>query len=250
VRVLNWKTARARARSVGVVATLAAACILVFAAPASAHNFSVKGTTTCPHGEHIVTWTITNGEANFGALTVDSASAVLNGTTYAVTGYTSPIPPMSSTQGTSTVPGAQTGEIRITVNGHFADGFTFTARGHVDLQPPCNETTTTTASTTTTSTSSPSTTAPSTTATSGPPVTGGTSPSTGGTSPSSGVSPTEASLAPGQQGGVQAEEAGTGSLPRTGADATNWALVGFTTLAFGVALLVFSSAKGPLARRR
>jgi LPXTG-motif cell wall-anchored protein len=249
VRVQRWKTARTRARGAGIVAIVAAACVLVFAAPASAHNFTVHGVTDCPHGEHIITWTIGNPD-HFGPLTIVSATAEIGGTTYAVTGYTSPIPEGGSTNATTTTPGSETGEIHITVNGRFADGFTFTARGHVDLQPPCEETTTTTASTTTTSTTTTSTTAPPTTVTSGPPVTGGTTPATGGTSPSSAVSPTQASLPAGQQGAVAAEEAGSGTLPRTGADATNWTLVGLATLGFGLALLALSSARRPAVRRR
>ncbi len=242
MRVLVWETARARVRSAGIVAVVAAACVLLFATPASAHSFTVRGATTCPDGEHVVTWTIRNPETEFGPLTITSASAEVGGTTFAVTGYTSPIAERSSTTATTTVPGSVNGQITITVRGRWADGVTFTATGSVDLQPPCEETTTTTASTTT------STTSPPTSVTTSPPVTGGTTPATV-TTPSSGVSPTEASLPAGQVGGVQAEEAGNATLPRTGADATNWTLVGLAALGFGAALLALSSTR-PLARRR
>jgi LPXTG-motif cell wall-anchored protein len=52
------------------------------------------------------------------------------------------------------------------------------------------------------------------------------------------VAPTTAS-----QSSVGGIEAGGGTLPRTGADTTNWLLVGLTALAFGVSLLAVSSKR-------
>jgi LPXTG-motif cell wall-anchored protein len=217
------------------VAIVATALLLAWARPAWAHHVAVSGTTSCPDANHLVTWTIHNVETlPDRTMTIVSASAEVNGTTYAVTGYNSTVAPDGDTQATSTVPGDVEGTITITVHVTWPDSYTGTATGSVELTPPCNDTTTTTPSTTTPTTTA--TTAPS--SSTSPPVTGGTAPSTAGPAPSTG----------GVQGGVQAAETGGGTLPTTGADSTNWALVGLTALLFGAAL-VGVSAKRVSTRR-
>jgi LPXTG-motif cell wall-anchored protein len=236
VRVQAWQLHRSRARSAGVITIVVVAVVLVFARPAWAHSPSASGTTSCPDANHIVSWTINNPDTDFGAATILSATARLHATNYAVTGYDASIPPAGSTHATTTVPGGETGSIRLTVRVRWADNFEGEAKASVELQPPCNETTTV-PSTTTPSTTTPSTTAPSssTSPSSGPPVSGG------------GVSPTglgATTTAPG--GGAAGAEAGaaSGSLPRTGSPSTNWALVGFASFAFGGLLLAASSKRG------
>jgi LPXTG-motif cell wall-anchored protein len=211
-----------------VVTIVVAAVLLAFAAPAWAHTVAVTGTTSCPGGNHLVSWTIHNNETSADrSLTIVSATATVGGNTYAVTGYDATLPPQGDTPASTTIPGDVTGTVTITVNVRWPDNFRNHATGTVDLVEPCTETTTTTSASTTTST-------PSTTATSGPPVTGGTAPST---------------LAPGggqqsgQQSGVAGVEAGSGALPRTGGDTTNWTLVGLTAIAFGALLLAVSSKR-------
>jgi LPXTG-motif cell wall-anchored protein len=236
VRVLALHPVRSRARSVAVVAIVATAFLLAWARPAWAHHVAVSGTTSCPDENHLVTWTIHNVETlPSRPMTIVSASAEVNGTTYAVTGYDTTVAPDGNTQATSTVPGDVEGTINITVRVTWPDNYNGTATGSVELTPPCHETTTTTPSTTTPTTTA--TTAPS--GSTSPPVTGGTAPSTAGPGPSTN----------GVEGGVQAAEAGGGTLPRTGAaNATNWALVGLTALLFGAALVAVSAKR--VATRR
>jgi LPXTG-motif cell wall-anchored protein len=239
VRVLTLHPVRSRARSVAVVAIVATALLLAWARPAWAHKVAVSGTTSCPDANHLVTWTIHNNETlPDRPMTIASVSAEVNGTTYAVTGYDTTVAPDGDTQATSTVPGDVEGTITITVHVRWPDNFSGTATGSVELTPPCNETTTTTTPSTTTPTTT-ATTAPS--SSTSPPVTGGTAPSTAGPGPSTGGAPA------GVEGGVQGAEAG-GTLPRTGADATNWALVGLTALLFGAALVAVSAKR--VATRR
>jgi LPXTG-motif cell wall-anchored protein len=207
-----------------VVTIVVVAFLLAFARPAWAHTVAVTGTTTCSDGNHVVSWTIHNNEtAADRTLHIVSATATNAGTTYPVTGYDASIPPQGDSPASSTLPGGVTGTVTITVNVRWTDGFRNHATGSIELVSMCSP------STTTTPTSTPSTTQPSTSTTGGPPVTtGGISPSTAPGSPSSGVA------------GIQA---GSGSLPRTGSNSTDWTLVGLTAIAFGVLLLAVSSKR-------
>jgi LPXTG-motif cell wall-anchored protein len=230
---------RPRARSIAVIAIMAVAFVLAIARPASAHVVEVEGSTSCPDGTHHVSWTIHNVEtaADRSMIIVD-ATAEVGGETYPVTGYEAGVEPDGTTVGTTIVPGDVTGTIETTVRVRWPDDYRGTARGSVELEPPCEDTTTTT-----TPTTGPTTTAPTTPpSTEGPPNTGGTAPSTAAPPPSTGPGP-------GITGGVEAEEAGApGSLPRTGRDSTNWALVGVAAIGFGATLLAVSKRGRRFAR--
>jgi LPXTG-motif cell wall-anchored protein len=243
VREQAWQLTRTRTRSVAVVTLAVLALVLVLARPASAHTPSVTGTTSCPDGTHHVAWTINNDQdASFGPMKILSAKATVNGTDYGVSGYDQTVPPAGSTHAATTVPGAVTGTVHIVLHVLWPqDNFDGHTSGDVELQSPCNETSTSTASTT--STPPNSGTAPES-STTGPPVSGATTPTTAGGSPG-GI---EAGASTTAGGGVQGEEAGSGTLPRTGAPSTNWALVGFASLAFGAALLLV--ARRPARLRR
>jgi LPXTG-motif cell wall-anchored protein len=234
VRVQAWQLHRSRARSAGVITIIVVAVVLVLARPAWAHTPTASGTTSCPDANHHVSWTINNPDTAYGAATILSATATVGANNYTVSGYDAAIPPAGTTHATTTVPGDVTGTIHLTVHLRWADNFEGSATASVELQPPCNETTTvpTTTSTTTTSTTTPSN---STTPSSGPPVSGG-----------GGVSPTGAGVTSAPSGGAAAAEAGAGSasLPRTGAPSTNWALIGLASFAFGGLLLAASSKRG------
>jgi LPXTG-motif cell wall-anchored protein len=247
VRVQALHLVRPRARSAGIVTIVVVAFVLALARPASAHTPTASGSTSCPDANHLVSWTIHNSDRDFGTMTIASATATIGGTTYAVTGYEADVPPLSTTHATTTVPGDVTGTIDLTLQVHWPDGFKNHASASVELQAPCHETTTTTPSTTSPSTTTPSS-QPNSSTTGGPPVTGGTAPSSGG----GGAGGEQAGGQGGVEGGVAGIEAGSGgTLPKTGASSTNWALVGFTAVAFGGALLAVSKrgVRGLFARR-
>jgi hypothetical protein len=223
---------RTRARRLTVVATGALGVVLLTAAPAFAHTLVVSGTTSCPAADHVVNWTIRNHEtAADRTLTIESATAVIGGTTYAVTGFDPTIPPTGSTTASSTVPGDVTGTIVITVNAKWPDGFKNKATGSVDLVDPCPVTTTTTAATTTT------TGVGATTTTGGP-----------------GVSTASTSVPPTTVGGVQGissgptTTSGSGALPFTGSSGGTGAVVGVTALALGLVLLVGAKRGGAFTK--
>lgn len=187
-------------RLLAVLATVAG-ILFVAAVPAWAHHPVLSGSTSCPDENHLVTWTIGNSESA-QVMTINSAIAELNGTTYAVTGYSTTVVGGGSTTGTTIVPGNLTGTITLTVNADWTDRFNTTRTTSVALEFPCNETTTTTTvpeeTTTTTApeetttttvaetttTTAPeettTTTAPEETTTSGPVVTIETTTTTGG----------------------------------------------------------------------
>jgi LPXTG-motif cell wall-anchored protein len=136
--------ARGRAGRVGLVAGLIAAGVFALAAPASAHNAAVSGSTSCSDGAHVVTWSIGNDWPT--PMTIASATAVVGGQSYAVTGYANPVS-MTGTTATSVVPGGVSGTIVLTVHVTWSD-WAQTPTASVDLLSNCS--TTTTQSTTTT----------------------------------------------------------------------------------------------------
>lgn len=221
---------RTRSRAVAVVA-VAVGALVAMAAPAAAHTVAVEGVTSCPDANHLVTWTLQDHYTTAGrTMTITSASATIDGQTYAVTGYDATLPPGGTTQATTTVPGDVTGTITLTLRATWSDGYKGKASGSVVLQQPCVETTTTTASTTTTSTSQPST-----STTSSPPVTGGTTP-TSAAPPSSGVLDTSAGV-------TSAAGAANGTLPHTGEDSQPWAFAGIGAFVLGLVLLTLTSKR-------
>jgi LPXTG-motif cell wall-anchored protein len=218
-----------------VATIVVVAIVLAFARPAWAHTVAVTGSTSCPDANHLVSWDIHNNETSSDrTLTILSATATIGGNTYAVQGYDAVVPPQGDTQATTVIPGDVTGTVTITVQAHWPDDFKNHATGSVELQAPCLDTSTTVPPTT-----APPTTAPPATPPTGPPTTPGP-PVSQGNVPSSG----------GPQGSVAGIESGpgaAGTLPRTGADTTNWALVGLVSLAFGGSLLLVGTKR--FARR-
>jgi LPXTG-motif cell wall-anchored protein len=153
---------------VALVTGVVAAVIVGLALPASAHSASLSGSTQCFNEDHLVTWHITNSSQTSTLLmAVTSIEAKIGNTTYAVTGYTTPLAKGASTDGTSTVPGGVTGTITATMHTTWPDGVTDTDIESVTLEENCVSTTTTSASTSTstTTTSTTTTTVPETTTT-------------------------------------------------------------------------------------
>jgi len=169
-----------RRRRVALVTGVVAAVILGLTLPASAHSASLSGSTQCFNGDHLVTWHITNSSQTTTLLmTVTSIEAKIGSTTYAVTGYTSPLAKGASTDGTSTVPGGVTGTITATMHTAWPDGITDTDVESVTLEDNCVSTTTTSTSTSTsTTTTTTTTTVPETTTTTVPETTTTTVPET------------------------------------------------------------------------
>jgi LPXTG-motif cell wall-anchored protein len=166
---------------VALVTGVVAAVIVGLALPASAHSASLSGSTQCFNGDHLVTWHITNSSQTSTLLmAVTSIEAKIGNTTYAVTGYTTPLAKGASTDGTSTVPGGVTGTITATMHTTWPDGVTDTDVESVTLVDNCVSTTTTSTSTTTstTTTSTTTTTVPDTTTTTVPETTTTTVPET------------------------------------------------------------------------
>lgn len=223
----------------GMLIAVSGATLWLTAAAAFAHHPVLSGATACPGEDHIVTWSIGNSEPA-QPMTIISASAVLNGTTYTVTGYTSPIPGGGSTSATTTVPGDLAGTITLTVTGDWPDSFAATRTTTVDLVDPCTtttttgDTTTTTGETTTTTGETTTTTSESTTTTTSEPSTTTTSASTTTTSTPSETTTTTGTKTPG--GDVGGPEQGPNHLPDTGGEQTGLALFAFGLLFAGLAM--------------
>jgi len=132
-------------------------------APASAHAALLSGSTVCSDGTHVVNWSIGNDWPT--PMTITSASATLNGQSYAVVGYTSPVYSGSPTSAISTLPGGSIGSVTLTVNSSWPDGVTHTRSTSVALEHNCSGGTTTTAAATTTTAGATTTTAAPTTTT-------------------------------------------------------------------------------------
>ena len=184
---LGARLARSGRRRVivrGAVAVgFAAATITVLALPAWAHHPVLDGQTTCTNGDHVITWSIGNSQPDL-EMTIASATASLDGTTttYAVTGYVSPVAVSGTTSASSTVPGSTLGTVTLTVTGTWSDNSLTTRTTSVSLGAACpEETTTTTVAPTTTTTEAPTTTtteAPTTTTTEAPTTTTTEAPTT------------------------------------------------------------------------
>jgi LPXTG-motif cell wall-anchored protein len=123
------------------------AALVGLSAPAFAHHSDASGETSCSDGSHTVTWSISNSESD-QQMTVVSATAVIGGQSYAVTGYASPVDNGGTTTATSTVPGGTTGTIVLTADVSWPDRYTAKATASVNLLSNCS--TTTTQATTTT----------------------------------------------------------------------------------------------------
>jgi LPXTG-motif cell wall-anchored protein len=223
----------------------------VFAAatPAYAHHSVLSGETSCSDGEHVVTWTIQAMSVVDLPMTIVSATATNNGSTYDVTGYTSPVEDEQTTTATSVLPEGSTGDVTLHVYVTWPDDVDYTDQTTVTLETDCHPaTTTTTEAPTTTTTEAPTTTTEATTTT----TEVNTTTSLGGqgstTVPPFTVPPPESSTTTSPDtpitGQATTTVAGgpTGSLPRTGSG------LGFP-IVFGLCLLG-SGALLVMRRRR
>jgi LPXTG-motif cell wall-anchored protein len=106
---------RSRAGRVGLVAGVVVAALGGLALPAYAHHAIVSGSTVCANNDHVITWSIGNNRDD-ELMTIESATATINGQSYAVTGYTSPVGFSGTTTATTVVPGPVTGTITLSVH--------------------------------------------------------------------------------------------------------------------------------------
>jgi len=84
-------------------------------APAFAHHAILSGEMVCANNDHVITWSIGNNRDD-EAMTIVWAEATVNGQTYAVTGYSSPVGFLGTTTATTVVPGPVQGDITLTVH--------------------------------------------------------------------------------------------------------------------------------------
>jgi LPXTG-motif cell wall-anchored protein len=154
--------ARGRAGRAGLVAGVVVAAVVGLSAPAFAHYSTQSGQTSCSDGAHVITWSIHNSESN-QKMTIDSATAVAGGQSYAVTGYAQPVDFSGTTSATTVVPGGTTGTAVLTIHTSWPDHITYSGTAQVTLLSDCS--TTTTQSTTTTTYPTTTTTYPVTTTT-------------------------------------------------------------------------------------
>jgi hypothetical protein len=191
------------------VALLAAGIVVGLAGPALAHHPEVSGSVACSDGSHVITWKVGNSETTSGSgrtMTVDQIF-VSSGTVAGIAVGTAfpPKPQTGSTRtATTTLGGAQTGSVTLTVRADWNRNgpqnqtrtATVTLRGNcvpvtttttapspttTTTQPPPTTTTTQPPATTTTTTQPPTTTTttqPPTTTTTQPPTTTTTQPPT------------------------------------------------------------------------
>lgn len=144
-----------------VIAGLAVATVLAFAAPASADVATVHGTTTCSNAHPVVQWTLTN-ESTGGTMSVGTASAQIGADSFEATGFAASVGASGTTSATSAVPDFATrisGPLMLSVNVSWPnDNFSTLVYGSVDLAQACSASTTTTLSQPTTTMTTPSST--------------------------------------------------------------------------------------------
>jgi LPXTG-motif cell wall-anchored protein len=100
---------------VGLVAGIVVAVIGGLSAPAFAHHAILSGEQSCASNDHVITWSIGNNRDD-ETMTIDWAEATVNGQTYAVTGYTSPVGLSGTTTATTVIPGPVQGTVTLTVH--------------------------------------------------------------------------------------------------------------------------------------
>jgi LPXTG-motif cell wall-anchored protein len=140
---------RSRKGRWALAAGVVVALMVGLTAPAYAHHANLSGQTYCANNDHVVTWSIGNSQSNL-AMHIDSATATINGKTYAVTGYTNPVPNSGTTNATSVVPGPVQGTLVLTVDVSWPNGATWHGTTSVPLQGTCGCGCTSTSSSTTT----------------------------------------------------------------------------------------------------
>jgi LPXTG-motif cell wall-anchored protein len=230
-----------------VAAAVVAIGVFAAAAPASAHHSELSGSTECFDGEHVVTWSITGVSGNGLPMTIDSADATNDGTSYPLTGYTSPLDDGDTTTATTVLPAGSTGTVTLEVDSSWPNGVEDSEETSIELEDDCMPASSTTTEAPTTTTESTTTTTEATTTT-----TGATTTSLGGqgstTVPPFTVPPAESSTTTTPDVPITGQATTTlvggptGGLPRTGGG------VGFP-IVFGLCLLG-SGALLVLRRRR
>ncbi len=249
-RLFNHSKRRRWAVAAAPIA-IVAAVLIGTALPASAHTATVTGHTVCANGDHIVTWTIRNNQAN-DTMTITALNATIGTTDYPVTGVNTTVAGGGFTTGTTHVAGNVSGSIVLHTTERWSDNFgpIDTDSNPVELIGPCEEnTSTSTSSSTSTSTTSSTiasetrmaSTTTTTVAQSGSTVS--TAPPTtliaGATStlPASAVSPESVG-----QAAVSPASAGNSSLPFTGSSAFG-PVAGAASLALGGLALAFGARR-------
>lgn len=208
----------------GLASLFASVSLAIGVSPAGAHHPEVSGIASCPAADHEIAWTIGNSQA-VTRMTITSADAVLNGTSYAVTGYSSPVAPLVPTHATTTIPGTLTGDVVLTVAGRWPDGHVETRDATVTLEAPCPEVPTTTA----------------------PPTTVGVSPTT---APPPHVTPTTAKHAVVPPANGTDGSSGKPELARTGFSSEWLLLIGFALVLLGFGAVCWLRYRETIARER
>lgn len=220
----------------GFMLAASGAAVMLTEGVAFAHHAIISGTTACPGPDHVITWSIGNSQKK-ETMTIDSAVATLNGTNYSADGYVSPVPDSGSTSATTTIPGALTGTVTLTIHSTWSDGHKRPNSGSVDLDTPCPTTTTTTPTTTPVTTAPPVTTTPAT------PTSNGVVPPGGSTDTSITPTTTHGCVTGNYDANGVCSQAFTGS-----AHVTELGVGGIAALGVGAIFMVFGG--GGLVRRR
>jgi LPXTG-motif cell wall-anchored protein len=150
----------------GLAAGVLVAFVVGLTAPAYAHHANLSGETYCANNDHVIVWSIQNSQTNL-AMNIVSATATINGESYAVTGYTNPVPNTGSrtTEATTVVPGPVQGTITLTISASWPNGATWSGTTSVPLVGTCGCTCSSTTQSTTTTEPTTTTTQPVTTTT-------------------------------------------------------------------------------------
>jgi hypothetical protein len=150
---------------VGIALAVGASALVALAVPASAHHPVLTAGEGCNPPWHLAVWTIGNSEsAASQTMTIVSAVATMNGTTYNVVGYSPTVAPSGTTTGYTGLPNT-TGTMTLTVTASWPKPAAQNQVRTVTLvvHPCSNPSTTTTTPTTTPATTTPPTTTPDTT---------------------------------------------------------------------------------------
>jgi hypothetical protein len=194
--------------------------LVLYAAPAWANHVDASGTTSCSNGAHVITWTITNGDKRL-PMTVD-AEAKLGAQTFPVEVTTNPVPALTSSSATSTVPGDLTGTVTLDVTATWSNGIHKPATATVDLTGPCPASTTTAPTTVPGATTSGPTTVPPT-----------------GVGPTSTTAPTSTSAVAGVSKPPSPVCGGPGQLACTGSPLSAETAAGLGAVGLGAIFLWF-----------
>lgn len=136
---------------------LALFALMFFAAlsaDAYANSVTAAGTTVCIDGQHAISWSITNGDKRL-PMTIDAEADLPPSMTFHVGVLTNPVPPRTSTEAVTVVPGDVVGTVTLNMTGTWPNGIHKPATAAVVLEASCPTTTTTTPTTTPVPTTTP-----------------------------------------------------------------------------------------------